>query len=129
MRVLRWGGLVAVAAWIGLFVASTIQRQTLPLWVLYAPFWVFGVMFLVSAVRNALHPRRGGAVRGTLGPVVRGFDDVQDIYFGRNPGITPRYGSDEPEVAALVEEHPDPLDDPHWVLGRTATRRTAPPTA
>ena len=125
MRVLRWGASVAVAAWIGLFVASTIQRQTLPLWILYAPFWVLGVMFLVNAVRNALRPRRGCAARATLGPVVRGFDDVQDIYFGRNPGVTPRYGSDEPEVAPLIEDHPDPLDDPHWVLPRSAV----PPTA
>lgn len=116
MRVLRWVVLAVVAAWVGLFVAWTFQRRDLPVWFVSMPYVVLGGLFLVAIVRNVVRPRRGGAVRATLGPVVRGFDDVQDIYFGRNPGVTPRYGSDEPDATSLVEPHPDPLDDPHWVL-------------
>lgn len=116
MRVLRWVVLAAVAAWVVLFVVWTFQRLELPGWFVAAPYVTFGLLFVGAVVRNVVRPRRGGAVRATLGPVVRGFDDVQDIYFGRNPGITPRYGSDEPDTASLVEPHPDPLDDPHWVV-------------
>ncbi|MBN9326883.1 MAG: hypothetical protein BGO38_15680 [Cellulomonas sp. 73-145] len=116
MRVLRWVAWAAVAAWVGLFVAWMIQGRELPIPFVAAPYVAFGVLFVVAVVRNVLRPRRGGAARATLGPVVRGFDDVQDIYFGRTPSITPRYGSDEPDVASLVEPHPDPLDDVHWTL-------------
>lgn len=116
MRVLRWGAFAAVAAWIGFFVAWSLQGRALPVSFVAAPYVVLGALFLVAVVRNVVRPRRGGAARATLGPVVRGFDDVQDIYFGRNPGITPRYGSDEPDGTSLVEAHPDPLDEPRWTL-------------
>ena len=116
MRVLRWGALAAVAAWIGLMVAWLIQGREPPVPFVAAPYVAFGVLFVVAVVRNVVRPRRGGAVRATLGPVVRGFDDVQDIYFGRSPGITPRYGSEEPDATSLVEPHPDPLDEPRWTV-------------
>lgn len=119
MRVLRWVAWAAVAAWVGLFVAWMIQGRELPASFVAAPYVVFGVLFLVAVVRNVVRPGRGGAARATLGPVVRGFDDVQDIYFGRTQGITPRYGSDEPDATSLVEPHPDPLDDVHWTVPST----------
>ncbi len=120
MRVLRWAALGAVVVWMVLFVWSTIGERTLPVWVLYAPWEVFGVLALVAVVRDLLPGRRGGIVRRMVGPGFRGLGDVQDIYFGRTPGILPTYGSDEPDVPALVEPHPDPLDEPRWVLRSTA---------
>lgn len=116
MRVLRWVAWAAVAAWVVLFVVWMIQGRELPASFVAAPYVAFGVLFVVAVVRNVVRPRRGGAARATLGPVVRGFDDVQDIYFGRTPGITPRYGSDEPDTTSLVEPHPDPLDGRRWVV-------------